>query len=76
MTFKKYSIKRSSSLINTGTEIVELGEEIGTEIHRVSPELLEELVGKTGLIVKSLVMKTTGKKVKKVFISKVITIDK
>lgn len=76
VTFKKFNIKRNSGLTSiSGFEIVELGEEVGTEIHRVTPELLEELIGNTGMIVKTLVAKTMGKKVKKVFVSKVIKIE-
>lgn len=76
VTFKKFTVKRSSGLSSSpGTEIIELGEEIGTETHKVTPELLAELVGNTGMVVKALVVKTTGKKIKKVFVSKVIKID-
>ncbi len=75
-TFKKFNIRRTSTIMaKPGFEIVELAEEVGTEIHKVTPELLEELVGNTGMIVKSLIVKTTGKRTKKVFVSKVIKIE-
>lgn len=75
-TFKKYNIIRSSPLSSEpGYEMVDLAEEVGTETHRITPELLADLIGNTGIIVKSLVTKTTGKRTKKVLVSKVIKID-
>ncbi len=76
VTFKKYNITKNSTLSSEpGYEVVELAEEIGTEIHRITPELLADLIGNTGIIVKSLVVRTTGKRTKKVFVSKLIKID-
>ena len=76
VTFKKYKITKNSSLVSKpGIEVVDIGEEVGTETHKVTPELLEELIGNTGMIVKSLVAKAVGKKNKKVLVSKVIKPD-
>ncbi len=54
VTFKKYLINRNPTLSNTGLESVELGKEIGEEVHICKPEIIAELSGKAGIWIKEL----------------------
>lgn len=72
VTFKKYEIDRTQSLkIDDDRETVTLDREVGEEIYNVKPEVISELAGKTGLIIKSFEVIITGKKKKKVLVNKI-----
>lgn len=67
--FKKYEISRNSSIMsNSGFELVELGKEIGEETHICKPDVIYEIAGKVGSIIKGFEVQLTGKSRKKVLI--------
>ena len=76
VTFKKYMINRNPTLgYYIGSESVELGKEIGEEIHKCKPELIAELAGNVGMIIKGFEVTLNGKSKKKVVVSKIIKLD-
>jgi len=77
VTFKKYEIRRNAGIVaKFEHEIVDLGKEIGEETHVCKLEIVAELAGKVGLIIKGFNVEVTGKKKKKVSVSKIIYLDK
>lgn len=77
VTFKKYDVERNSTLVaKEGYETVKLGKEIGEEIHICKPDIIGEIAGKTGLVIKGFKVKVTGKKVKKVVVDEIVLLNK
>lgn len=74
VTFKKYTINRNPTL-ETGYESVELGKEIGEEIHKCKPEVILEIAGRVGMIIKGFGVVMTGRKVKKIVVDKIFKLE-
>ncbi len=73
--FIKYEISRNMSLINTETHsTISIKEQIGIETHRATTDIIKEVAGKTGELIKGFEVEKIGKFSVKV--SKINWIDK
>ncbi|MBU0777716.1 hypothetical protein KKF82_05620 [Patescibacteria group bacterium] len=73
VTFKKYDIKRLQSLEeNNDVDTIILGSIIGEETYEVTSNVSEQLVGRTGEVIKKFGAKIEGKKRKKLVINEII----
>ncbi len=61
--------------LKAGYEIVNLDKEVGEETYQCKPEVIMELAGKTGHIIKGFEVEMTGKKKKKVLVNKIIELE-
>ena len=74
VSFRKYSIKKSDSMINFGFVTVSLDKEEGDEIYHVTPEVNEMLIGKVGDLIKGIKGKIYGRKRKSFIVCEIVEI--
>ncbi len=74
VTLVKYSISKEMSIGNNDKINIILKDIIGTESHKATPDVITQLAGKTGEIIKSFTIEKIGKHGKIVKITKVIWI--
>lgn len=72
ITLVKYDISMNMSIGDNTKSNISLKEIIGTETHRATSDVIVELAGKTGEIIKNFIVEKTGKK--NVKITKIIWI--
>jgi len=75
VTFKRYNVSTNPTLMKPGYSFIEFGKEIGEETLKCKPDVIAELAGKVGMIIKGFEIVVAGKKVKKVLVSKIIKLD-
>lgn len=75
VTLIKYNISKDMSIGDNTKSSVSLKEIIGTETHKATSDVIVELAGKTGEVIKSFTLEQLGKKfIKTVKITKIIWI--
>lgn len=75
VTFKKYGIDKNPTFSRIGYESVSLGKELGEEIHKCKPEIILELAGHVGIIIKGFEVSFVGKLKKKIIVNKIIKLE-
>jgi hypothetical protein len=74
VTFRKYNIRRLMS-DRDGYEFIELTEDVGEETHSCKPEVIMQLAGKVGTIIKGFICELVGEKKDKVKIGNIVCLE-
>lgn len=72
VTFVKYGIERTMSILSDNKETIALRESIGDEIHKCTPSIIEELSGRVGEVIKGFAVERKGRIVR---VNKIVNLN-
>lgn len=76
VTFKKFEVENPTmNIIDNTKSNISIGKEIGEEIHICKPDVIYEVAGKVGSVIKGFEVVLLGKSRKKVLVSKILYIE-